>query len=479
MNKLSAALAAAALCLALAPSAGAATAFTIGTGQFPDVFVDSEGSAHIVWEEHNGGASGDDIGYCQIPLGNDRCAPGRQTILDSVAEGIGRSTYVFAPTPDRVIIVSHRCCTPDATIAYVSNNGGASFADGGTIGNLDAEDGKLGADDAFYGVDTGGRVQRMPLAGPQQTGQAMLPAGFSVPTGSSIAFFPGGRPVKVSADGDNTTLASYKGAGDVNDAANWDGPTPITPAGREPHLASSASATAMIHRVGSPGSELHAVRLDGTAPVATLSTRDPIEADLTATPGGRFTAAWIENGVNPNEVRIASSTDGSNWSKAVPILRGATPDEVFHTQVSTREDGKGFVVFDGNDRQGNITVAPLEPLADAEEATQTTTVGDQEISFFGPTVCVQPPEKVTLRVTSKRKKKLSPNRRVKIASVVFSVDKTKKTDRKAAFKQAFSTANFPRGTFHQVRAVVTLKPVKKGAFKNKKKTLKGRFNVCG
>jgi hypothetical protein len=318
----------------------------------------------------------------------------------------------------------------------------------------------------------------MPLGGPQQKAQAILPAGFSVPTGSSIAFLPGGRPVKVSADGDNTTLSSYKGAGEVNDAASWDGPTPITPPGQEPHLASSATATSMIHRVGSPG-ELHAVRLDGTAPVATLSTRDPIQADLTATPGGRFTAAWIENGISPNEVRIASSTDGSNWSKAVPILRGDTPDAVFHTQVATREDGKGFVVFDGNDRQGDITVAPLEPLADAEEPAQTATVGDQELSFFAPTACVQPPEKVTLRVTSKRKKKLSPNRRVKISSVVFQVDKTKKTDKRAAFKQAFSTANFPRGTVHQVRAAVTLKPVKKGAFKNKKKLLKGRFNVCG
>jgi hypothetical protein len=375
-----------------------------------------------------------------------------------------------------VVIVSHRCCTPDTTLAYVSTNNGASFADGVPIGNLDMDDGKLGSDDAFYGVDTGGRVQRMPLAGPQQTAQAMLNPGFPVPTGSSIAFFPGGRPVKVSGDGDNTTLSSYKGAGDVNDAANWDGPAPITPAGQEPRLASSGTATAMIHRVGSPG-ELHAVRLDGTAPVATLSTADPIEADLTATPGGRFTAAWIENGISPNEVRIASSNDGSNWSKPVPILRGDTPDAVFHTQVATREDGKGFVVFDGNDRQGSITVAPLEALEDAP--TATTTVGDQEISFFGPTSCVQPPEKVTLRVTSKRKKKLSPKRRVKISVVVFSVDKTRKTDKKAAFKQSFSTASFPRGTVHQVRAVVTLKPVKKGAFKARKKTLKGRFNVCG
>jgi hypothetical protein len=233
----------------------------------------------------------------------------------------------------------------------------------------------------------------------------------------------------------------------------------------------------MIHRVGSPG-ELHAVRLDGTAPVATLSTADPIQADLTATSGGRFTAAWVENGVNPNEVRIATSTDGSNWGKAAPILRANSVDDLFHTQVATDPNGNGFAVFDNNSRTGNITVVPLEQLS-TNDPVQTTTVGDQELSFFAPNACVQPPEKVTLRVTSKRKKKLSPNRRVKIASIVFSVDKTKKTDKKAAFKQAFSTADFPRGTFHQVRAVVTLKPVKKGAFKNKKKTLKGRFNVCG
>ena len=475
MNRLSAALAAA-LCLALAPSAHAATTFDVGNGNFPDVAVDSTGTAHIVWEQHDGGPSGDNIGYCQVPKGKVACSPGRQTALDSVAEGIGRSSYVFAPTPERIIIVSHRCCTPDATIAYVSTNSGASFAEGVTIGNLDAEDGVLGSDDAFYGVDTGGQVQRMPLAGPQVTQVAALNAGFPVPTASSIAFLPGGnRPIKVSEDSANATSSAYKGTGEVNDAANWDGPTPITPPGGEPHLASSAGATVMIHRVA--GGELHAVRLDGTAPTATLSTQDPIQADLTANASDRFTAAWVENGVAPNEVRIASSTDGTNWGKPAAILRSNAVDDLFHTQVATGPDGKGFAVFDANSRTGDITVAPLEPLA--PEPTATTTVGDQEISFFAPAACVQPPEKVTLRVTSKRKKMLSPNRRVKISSVVFSVDKTKKTDKKAAFKQAFSTAAFPRGSVHQVRAVVTLKPVKKGAFKTKKKTLKGRFNVCG
>ena len=476
MNRALFAVTALAASLVLAPAAsGAARPVDIGNGSFPDVAVDPQGSTHIVWDEHENLPTGDTIGYCRDPQPDGRCAI--KTTIDAPAEAIGRSTYVFAPSPDRIIIVTHRCCSPDATLAYVSTTGGNSFSDAVTIGNLDAEDGVLGADDAFYGVDTGGRVQRMPLSGPQVTSQAILNAGFPVPTGSSIAFLSGGRPIKASADGDNTSVSSYKGTGDVNDAANWDGPTPITPPGSDPHLASSAGATMMIHRVGSPG-ELHAVKLDGTAPVTTLSTQDPIQADLTANAGDRFTAAWVENGVAPNEVRIASSTDGTNWGKVQTILRANEVDDLFHTQVAIGPDGKGYAVFDANNRTGNITALPLEPLG-ANDPVQTSTVADQELSFFAPNACVQPPERVTLRVTSKRKRKLSPRRRVKIASVVFSVDRTKRTDKKAAFKQAFSTASFPRGSVHQVRAVVTLRPVVKGAFKNKKKTLKGRFNVCG
>lgn len=469
------------VCLAFAPAAGAATPFTVGTGQFPDVAVDSTGTSHVVWDEHDGGPTGDNIGYCQIPKGATACATGPQRGIDAVAEGIGRSTYVFVPSPNRVVIVSHRCCSPDATIAYVSTNNGLSFADGVTIGTLDVEDGVLGGDDAFYGVDTGGRVQRMPLAGPQVTQQAILPAGFSVPTASSIAFFSGGRPVKVSADGSNTTYSVFRGSGDPNDASNWDGPAQVTPAGGEPHLASSSTATAMIYRLGSSGAgELHALRLDATGPTATLSDGDPIQADLTADPSGRFTAAWVENGENPNQVRMATSSDGASWSGGIPILIGNRVDDLFHTQVAAGSDGKGVAVFDANSRTGDITVVPLEPAAiGADQPMQSSTVNDQELSFFGPTECVQPPERVTLRVTSRRKRRLSPRRRVKIASVVFSVDRTRKTDRKAAFRQNFSTAAFPRGSVHTVRAVVTLRPVVKGAFKNKKKTLRGRFNVCG
>src|SRR3954466_11620892 len=104
MNRLSAALVATAATLILAPAAQGATPFTIGSGSFPDVAVDAGGTTHIVYDQHD--PTGDHIGYCPVPKGNPSCAPGPQPSLTAPAEAIGRSTYVFAPTPERIVIIS-------------------------------------------------------------------------------------------------------------------------------------------------------------------------------------------------------------------------------------------------------------------------------------------------------------------------------------------------------------------------------------
>ena len=480
MTKPIAALCALAFLLVLAPAASAATSFEISPGSNPDVAVDNNGAAHIVIDLPD-----EKLRYCQIPRSQTTCAVDRT--LTPPAEATGRSSYVFLPAPGRVVIATHRCCSPDATLAYESTDNGATFGGPVTIGNLDFKGNAVfGPGEAISGIDTGGRYQRMPLGGPQATAQAMLSAGFATPTSSSLGLLGGTTPLKVSADGDNTTFHRQNGAGDPNDAGTWAGPTPVAPPGLDVRVASGSAGLVMIYRTGSPG-RLQARKFDGSGfgPPATLSTDDPIESDITTDGSGRFTAVWTENGVNPNELRISQSSDGVNWSQPVAIQRSQTVDDFFHTQVAAAPDGQGFAVSDTNSSTGKVYVTPLEPEppivgpGGESPVLATTTVADQEITFFGPGPCVQPPEKVTLRVTSKRKKKLARNRRAKISIVVFSVDRTKKTDRKAAFKQAFSTASMRRGSVHRVRAVVTLKPVVKGAFKAKKKTLKGRFNVCG
>jgi hypothetical protein len=324
------------------------------------------------------------------------------------------------------------------------------------------------------------------LGGPSGAPFADLPAGFTVPTASSVAISEGGRPLKVSADGDNTTFSRTKDSiGNPNNKGNWAGPTAVAPAGDEPHLASGPQGLSMIYRVEG---ELHARKFDPAAngfdPHETLSTGDPIQADLTTDDTGRFTAIWHENATS--EVRVASSTDGVAWTTR-RVLRA---DNVFNTQVATAPDGEGFAVFDSNSDDGAITVTPLDPRETLDSGgdggdggsggkpLSSTTVNGTRIDFFGPTKCIQKPRNIVLRVTSKRKRQLSPRRRVKITRVRFSMHKTKKTDRKKAFRKSFTTRRLKRGKRYKVGAIVRLAPVKKGAFKPKVKRLKGRFRMC-
>jgi hypothetical protein len=104
--------------------------------------------------------------------------------------------------------------------------------------------------------------------------------------------------------------------------------------------------------------------------------------------------------------------------------------------------------------------------------------GDQEVTLLAPGKCVNPGVKITLRVTSKTKHKLAPKKHVKILYVVFSLDKKKKKDKKAAFKATFSTKKLKAPSTHKLRARVRLKPVK-GKGKATTKTLKGKLKICG
>jgi hypothetical protein len=464
--------------LMLAPSATAATSFQLGTGSHPDVDVDAGGTAHIVVDLPD-----EKLRYCQIPRGQTTCSVDKT--LTPPSEATGRSSFVFVPSPNRVVIATRRCCGPEGVFVYESTDNGANFAGPTQRGTIDIEDAHWGPGNAISGIERSGFYQRMFLGGPSGSLLADLPAGFAVPTASSVAVSEGGRPLKVSADGDNTTFSRVKDSiSNPNSKGNWSGPTAVTPAGGEPHLASGPQGLAMIYRVEG---ELHARKFDPAAngfdPHETLSTGDPIQADLTTDDTGRFTAIWQENAAS--DVRVASSPDGVAWTTR-RVLRA---DSVFNTQVATAPDGEGFAVFDSNSEDGAITVTPLDPRTSVTgggdggggsggKPLSSTTVNGTTISFFGPTACIQKPRNIVLRVTSKRKRQLSPRRRVKIARVVFRMHKTKKTDRKKAFRKSFTTRRLKRGKRYKVGAVVRLAPVKKGAFKAKVKRLKGRFRMC-
>jgi hypothetical protein len=486
--------------LAAAPTAhggsfgvsGPPAPFQVGTGKHPDVSVDTTGRAHVVWDEDSGAvATADPLHYCIVPAGGDACAS--QRTFDPPLDAIGRATYVFTPNPDRVLIETYRCCGDlEGNYVYESTDGGQTFGPVRRIGRIDHQQNAVfGPGEAISGASIS-TFQRMPLTGSAAAAFAEFDAGFPVPTHSGMAIFGTGTPVQVMSDTDNTSFVVQSGGGSANSTSEWTGATGLTPPGGEPKLAGGLAGLELLYRTGEPGQRsLVARAFTGSAfetAVDVSESGDPIEFDLHAEPStGRFHAFWDANGESPNELRWSSSSDGATWTKPQIVVRGDLADGAFHNQVAAGPDGNGFAVWDENDNNSVIRMVELVPGAglgggsgsgNADTPADSVTVGGQELTLLAPGQCVNPGTKLKMRVTSKTKQKLSPKKRVKIVYVVFSVDKKKKKDKKAAFKATFSTTGFKAPSSHKLRAKVRLKPFK-GKGKKKTKTLKGKLTICG
>jgi hypothetical protein len=469
--------------------------FQVGTGEFPDIAVDSAGTAHVVWNTDDGSAdTADPVHYCQVPRGTTSCL--REQTFTLPLDTTGPSTYVFAPSANRVLIESYRCCgDAEGNYVFESTDGGQTFGTARRIGKIDhAQDATFGPGEAISGARADAAAeayQRMPLTGAAAAGQANLDSGITIPTHAGVGIFNGTTPVQVFSDGTKTTFTRNTG-GDANSASNWTAPTTLTPAGDEPRVAGGPAGLVLLYTVGDPGARTLAARkFDGTnfgAPVNVSETGDPVGADLSGEPStGTFHAVWVDNADSPNELRWSFSSDAVAWSQPQTIISGDQADEIRHLQVSAAPDGEGFAVWDGSGNGTPIRVVPLKKGASgggggtdgsATHPADTVTVGGQQLTLLTPAACVNPGLKITVRVTSKIKHLLSPKRRVKIVYVLFSLDKKKAKDKKAAFKATFKTAGLAPGSTHKLKAKVLLKPVI-GTGAKKTRILKGTLKICG
>jgi hypothetical protein len=499
------------LALALAPSAQArgggfgvspaVQSFQVGTGGKPQVAVDANGTAHVVWQVTlNGADQPDELHYCQVPAGATACSG--EKVLVAPLDAIGRASYVFTTNDGRVIVETYRCCNTASTgprpgnYVFESSDGGQTFSAARQIGNLDHQsDATFGPGEAISGANVE-QHQQMPLTGAPASAFAELNTGFpGIATHAGIGIFNDTTPVQVLTDGNGHTEFNTLTGGDANSSASWSAPHPLTPAGDEPVVAGGPAGLVLLYLVGDPatGRTWMARKFDGTtfgAPVSVSEKGDPIFADLYADPvSGSFHAFWTDNGDSPNELRWSHSPDGLTWSAPQTVLTGTEADDAFNLRVAAGPDGKGLAVWDQNGDKGQVRAIPLIPATggggdgndgSASNPSDTVTVGggDQELTLFTPGKCVNPGVKITLRVTSKTKHKLSPKKHVKIVYVVFSVDKKKKKDKKAAFKATFATKTFKAPSTHKLRAKVRLKP-QKGKGKATTKTLKGKLKICG
>src|SRR3954452_6906655 len=166
--------------LALAPSAHArgggfgvspaVKSFQVGTGGKPQVAVDANGTAHVVWNVTISGVDQpDELHYCQVPAGATACSG--EKVLVAPLDAIGRASYVFTTSDGRVVVETYRCCNTASTgprpgnYVFESSDGGATFSAARQIGNLDHQsDAAFGPGNAISGANVE-QHQQMPLTG--------------------------------------------------------------------------------------------------------------------------------------------------------------------------------------------------------------------------------------------------------------------------------------------------------------------------
>ena len=198
---------------------------------------------------------------------------------------------------------------------------------------------------------------------------------------------------------------------------------------------------------------------------------------------GTYSSIWsqIRNlGDFDDDCALCSTPDvdngaGISWTVTVPA-HGSITRSLY---LSSSPTGQVGPPPSGQDQQpGDQQTTP----------PQTTADQDVDLTVDTPNACV--PRRARARITSTRKHRLSKDRfgfvrRVKIVKVDFYVDGTHElTDTKAAFKAVLAMNGLDRATPHELKARVTLQPLRqrgKQVREGKRftRTLTTSLKVCG
>lgn len=364
--------------------------FTLTTnGATPDIAVDEEGAAHVVWNEVAPTGSADVLHYCKVPRGSRRCTVEHAFVPPDGEPHFNRESgrpRVAVPSPDEVVVFTFRypnvvnvddqgglgTCTETSndpsercysssrkTYVYRSFDGGASFG-GARVFSHTAPSGDL-------------VVLHPPGAAPQIATVTETTTG-----GTFFAAAPtdgyARREINLGDEGpdqaydgtlgvlqDDKLAAAYTDlshnvylrphfdpATSLMDRDAW-GPS-LAISGDEPRLAGGPGGLYLLYkpRVGTTDRPYTLRRIAATGvlgPAIPLSEsgRD-INHDLFEDESGRVHAAWVSNAASRAELRYRFAPDGESFS--APLKLGREPTgQINHTGLGAAEDGGGFAVY--------------------------------------------------------------------------------------------------------------------------------------
>jgi hypothetical protein len=468
--------------LAGAPAAHAGAAFPLSdstSAAEPDVAVDAEGNGHFAWVE-DGVAK-----YCRVLSGETACDV-RQTLALPTNNGmVARKAFVELPSAGRVVVLVYGCCTnsgPNQTGDYVYDsvtNGDGFLAATSRRGTIEPFDVALGPGETLsastlQSSDTP-TYQDIPFGSAVTTAAAFPLAGVAdLNVGVAVT---GGKPAIAYGVSDQVFVRRYTGSpGGENSTAGW-GPEQLVGPGRAPKLAANDNGLIVGFQATGSG-PLQVARAAGAgfdAPLNVSGKRDITDAGLFAVPGSGpdsfYYAAWRDIGTDPDELRTATSFDGSDWSGIVPVVADPALTEADWGQrlrIAGAGGGNGFVTFVA---AGKAYAASLDQVdTGSGTAPQSVIAKAKGVVLLGPKSCVKPGAKVKLSTNGGAKG-------YKVTKAVFSLDKVKKPDSKKPFAQLFSTSGFALSGKHPAKAVVSLKRKKK-PHKKVKKTLAATVKTC-
>jgi hypothetical protein len=157
-------------------------------------------------------------------------------------------------------------------------------------------------------------------------------------------------------------------------SSSWSAPAQFADATDETRVASGSSGTYVL--TDEPGGTFRHVLIRKLSdadfgPAVEAESQQGYIPDLTEAASGIVAGAWRTNGSPRNRLRFSSSKDGSAFTTQT-ILLGS--DIFFDLDASIANDGKGFVVWRGDDSTINMT--STDPVVDenAPPGTGTTIV---------------------------------------------------------------------------------------------------------
>ncbi len=377
------------VCLAVPPTAHAATPFTAGSGAAPTVAVGPDGTGHVVWETTETDTA---VGYCRISAGATSC--NRTDLLPFPGienQRASSKARVFTPAPNKVVIVAGCWLCPtgvqDRTYRWISTNNGTSFGIPAEIGN--------GPETAGFGTWLENVGIFVAASGSFVKAAATNGAeGVQYATGGIFVY----GPEVVRVQGSNELVAAtndlevvkygvyYKNTllnvPSINTESNWEVdktlPSP-EPDNSDTALNSGPNGVFLTYRwfvaldshvglrrydpvTNTFGGQIY---VEGPDPIENNSLQEP---DSFQDPSGRIHVVWSTLFGGGRLRYTVSDSSAGNFSAAATLARS---EGFYEPEIAAGADGHGFVTWTPGST-GAIRVVPIDPQAESGVTPDTT-----------------------------------------------------------------------------------------------------------